>query len=96
MSWVGNNEGCRSPSYRVEYLLTNEEQCEPKTSTDRVTHGTIAETSSTINGLLSYSTYQVFITPRADGVDGTRVMSSDMMTSEASKYHILRHLCGFI
>ena len=93
VSWTVLNEGCgSSPAYRVEYLLTNKEQCQPMTSNDRVTRpGNTEMTTIVLSNLLSYSTYQVFLTPVVDGRDGTTVMSSDVMTSEASEYHIIRH-----
>ena len=96
VSWAVLNEGCgSSPVYRVEYMLTNKEQCQ--SSNDRTTRdGNTGATSVRLTNLLSYSTYQVFITPVVGGRDGTTVMSSDVMTSEAGEYHILRSRCRFI
>ena len=62
VTWTCNNLNCNS--YRVEYQLTNKEQCHPITGATRITSGdAITKTFFTLTSLLPHSTYQVFVTP---------------------------------
>ena len=57
---------CAITDYRVEYELTNQDQCQETEYPHRVLLGYVVLTDITISGLLSYSTYTVYITPIND------------------------------
>ena len=55
---------CSITDYRVEYELTNQDQCQETEDPHRVLFGFVVLTKIALTDLLPYSTYTVYITPR--------------------------------
>ncbi|XP_072048335.1 uncharacterized protein [Amphiura filiformis] len=54
---------CATDEYSIEYALINMDQCESYTDPERISFGTVPDTTVEISGLQAHSTYQVFIYP---------------------------------
>ena len=61
MEWSVQSSPCPVDNYTIEYRLTNKDQCEPTNDAPRMTGLTVSTLTTTVIGLLSYSTYEVFV-----------------------------------
>ena len=72
---------CNVTDYRVEYELTNQDQCQEIEDPQRVILGYVVLTKVALTDLLPYSTYIVYITPRNDA--GFGILESSYNTTQA-------------
>ena len=76
---------CSITDYRVEYELTNQDQCLEIEDPQRVLLGFVVLTKVAVTDLLQYSTYIVYITPRKDA--GFGITASIYNTTQAMGMH---------
>ena len=83
---------CPADGYVVRYQLIDKDQCLKDADSPIDLYGSVTTTEVTLAGLVSYSTYKIYVTARNDEGDA-EAWSREIITPAEGEYiHILRYL----
>lgn len=89
-SWVKQTRTpCPVDNYIIEYQLLNQDQCQQDGLPDRTTYGTVDNTEVTLEQLIPYSTYRVYVIA-VNGAGKGNETSEIQMTSEIGEFSLLQ------